>query len=124
MVGVGCVSVNFFFVYFFLGYFFCGDVFMVESYKLKSRLANVVVFVAGLVSYVGVNGLNTIVPSEYAYLVPVVVMIAGYIVVQGTEDKRVAVAEELVHEEYQTMPCVEDEMDHLNDEYTSTLGDE
>lgn len=98
---------------------------MVESFKFKSRFANVVVFVAGLVSYIGVDGLRSVIPSDYAYLVPVIVMVAGYIVVQATEDKRVAVAEELVHDEYAGSVSVEDAMGHLNDEYTSGFdGDE
>ena len=87
---------------------------MVESYKLKSRVANVCVFVAGLVSYMGVDGLRTIIPSEYAHLVPIIIMIAGYIVVQATEDKRVVVAEELVRENYNS-----NDETVLNDEYTS-----
>ena len=99
------------------------DVFMVESFKFKSRFANVVVFVAGLVSYIGVDGLRSVIPSDYAYLVPVIVMVAGYIVVQATEDKRVAVAEELVHDEYRDEALsdvdIEDAMSHMNDEYIS-----
>ena len=96
---------------------------MVESFKFKSRVANVCVFVAGLVSYVGVDGLRTIIPVEYAHLVPIIVMVAGYIVVQSTEDKRVSVAEELVHEEYKNEALsdddIEEAMNHMNDEYTS-----
>lgn len=89
---------------------------MVESYKVKSRLANILVFVAGLVSYIGVDGLRTVIPEGYANFIPIIVMIAGYIVVQSTEDKRVAVAEELVHDVYQ----------QGNDDYstTATLNDE
>ena len=87
---------------------------MVESFKFWSKLANGVVFVAGLVSYMGVNGLNTVVPSEYAYLVPIIVMLAGYIVVQSTENHRVVVAEELVREGYINNDC-----GVLNDEYES-----
>ena len=101
---------------------------MVESYKFKSRLANILVFLAGLISYVGVDGLRTIIPSEYANLVPVLVMVAGYVVVQSTEDKRVVVAEELVHDEYRTEALsnedIAEAMDHMNDEYTSEFGDD
>ena len=101
---------------------------MVESYKVKSKLANVLVFVAGFVSYVGVDGLKTVIPSEYANLIPIIVMVAGYIVVQLTEDKRVVVAEELVHDEYKADALsdedIQEAMDHMNDEYTTTLSEE
>lgn len=104
---------------------------MVESFKFKSKLANVLVFVAGLVAYVGVDGLRTLMPVEYADLVPVIVLVAGYIVVQATENKRVTVAEELVHDEYRREALsdedIRDVLDDdpvLNDEYTSPLGDE
>jgi hypothetical protein len=80
-----------------------------------------VVFVAGLVSYMGVNGLNTVVPSEYAYLVPIIVMVAGYVVVQSTENRRVAVAEELIREEYEApVSDVSPDDGVLNDEYTTS----
>lgn len=90
---------------------------MVESFKVKSRLANVLVFVAGLVSYMGVDGLRTVIPSRYANFVPVIVMVAGYIVVQLTEDKRVTVAEELVHDVYQQTNDDYSVDASLNDDY-------
>ena len=93
---------------------------MVESYKFKSKLANVLVFVAGLVSYVGVDGLRSVIPSEYANLVPVIVMVAGYVVVQATENKRVAVAEEIVQDTYTQMND-DYSTDYVNDEY---VGDD
>lgn len=72
---------------------------MVVSYKFRSRLANVVVFLAGLVSYVGQDNLLLFVPSFLRGYVPVFVLLCGYVVVQLTEDTRVSVAEELVREE-------------------------
>lgn len=104
---------------------------MVESYKFKSKLANIIVFLAGLVAYIGVDGLKTIMPVEYADLVPIIVLVAGYIIVQSTENKRVSVAEELVHEEYRDEALSDDDISDvldddpvLNDEYTSPLGDD
>ena len=91
---------------------------MVESYKFKSKLANILVFIAGLVSYIGVEGLQSIIPPQYAKLIPVIVMIAGYIVVQNTENTRVAVAEELVRENYTKNDC-----EILNDEYVVSDDD-
>jgi len=68
---------------------------MVESYKNKSKIANAIVFLAGLITYIGVDNLSKIMPAEYAYLAPIIVMIAGYIIVQTTENTRVEIAEKL-----------------------------
>ena len=85
---------------------------MVESYKYKSQIATAVAFLAGLIVYIGKDNLATVIPVEYANWIPIIVMIAGYILAQVTENKRVAVAEQMVHEEYyDPTPEV------LNDEY-------
>ena len=68
---------------------------MVQSYKNKSKTANAIVFLAGLITYIGVDNLSKIIPAEYAYLAPIIVMIAGYIIVQTTENTRVEIAEQL-----------------------------
>lgn len=73
---------------------------MVESYKNKSKTANAIVFLAGLITYIGVDNLSKIMPKEYAYLAPIIVMIAGYIIVQTTENTRVEVAEQLAVKKY------------------------
>ena len=66
-----------------------------KSYKNKSKTANILVFLAGLITYIGVDNLAKIMPAEYAYLAPIIVMVAGYIIVQTTENTRVEVAEKL-----------------------------
>lgn len=73
---------------------------MVESYKYKSKAANAIVFLAGLITYIGVDNLSKIMPVEWAYLAPIIVMIAGYIIVQTTENTRVNVAEQIITEKY------------------------
>ena len=73
---------------------------MVESYKYKSKAANAIVFIAGLITYIGVDNLSKIMPVEWAYLAPIIVMIAGYIIVQTTENTRVEVAEQIITEKY------------------------
>ncbi len=72
---------------------------MAESFKNYSKLINIIVFFAGLISFLGVEGLKGFVPVEYQYLIPSIVMVAGYIVVQLSEDKRVSRAEEIVRGE-------------------------
>ena len=69
---------------------------MVESFKNYSKLINIIVFICGLISFLGVEGLKGFIPAEYQYLIPTIVMVAGYILVQLSEDKRVSRAEEIV----------------------------
>lgn len=75
---------------------------MVESYKIQSKITNAIVFLAGLIVYLGKDELAKIMPVEYAYLAPVIVLIAGYIAVQKTENIRVNRAEKKAVEDYET----------------------
>ena len=71
---------------------------MVETYKYKSKIATAISFLAAFIVYIGQDGLKQVMPAEYAYLIPIIIFIAGYILTQKTEDKRVDVAEQLVLE--------------------------
>lgn len=73
---------------------------MTESYKTKSKIATAISFIAAFITYIGKDGLTQILPEELAYLAPIIVLFAGYLVTQLTENKRVIVAEELIREEY------------------------
>ena len=73
---------------------------MVETYKYKSKIATAIAFIAALISYLGKDGLAQFIPEEYAFLIPILVFAAGYVVAQSTENKRVEVAEQMVHEQY------------------------
>ena len=66
-----------------------------KSYKIPSKVTNLVVFLAAFIVYIGRDGLLQILPEQLAYLAPIIVLIAGYIAAQKTEDKRVEVAEQL-----------------------------
>ena len=70
-----------------------------ESLKNYSRVVNIVVFICSLITYLGVDGLTNIIPDEYKYIVPTIITIAGFILVQLSEDARVSRAEELVQGE-------------------------
>ena len=70
-----------------------------ESLKNYSRAVNIIVFICSLITYMGVDGLTNIVPDEYKYIVPTIITIAGFILVQLSEDARVSRAEELVRGE-------------------------
>ena len=89
---------------------------MVESYKFKSKLATAIGGIATVITILGTGQLEAIFP-QFGKYIPVVVAIATWYLSQTTENKRVEVAEQLVHEQYN-----DPTPDVLNDEYTS--GDE
>lgn len=92
---------------------------MVETYKYKSKIATAISFLAAFVVYIGEPGLKQIIPPEYAFYIPILVLLCGYFVSQSTENKRVEVAEQMVHEQYDNNdidvvdPTIPDE---INDE--------
>lgn len=73
---------------------------MVESFKYKSKIATAIAFIAMIIVSLGKDGLSKIIPAEYVWTIPVLVGIATWILAQKTEDHRVEVAEEMVHEQY------------------------
>ena len=72
---------------------------MVESYKTSSRLITLIVFIAVFITTNQETILGIINP-EYHQIFLFVVLIAGYVVTQFSEEKRVNHAEKLVEEEY------------------------
>ena len=89
---------------------------MIQSYKYKSKAVNAIVFIAGLITYIGRDAIAEILPKELAYLAPIIILIAGYVVVQATENTRVDVAEQIADQKYQkknpaTEEVVGDEFD-------------
>ena len=73
---------------------------MTETYKYKSKIATAISFIAAFIIYIGKDEIAKLLPAEYAFLASVIVILAGYILAQGTENKRVEVAEQMVHEQY------------------------
>ena len=97
---------------------------MVETYKYKSKFATAISFIAMFIAYLGKDGLTQIIPADYAWLIPPIVGIAAYIVTQTTENKRVEVAEEMVHEQYQNDdPTIPDEIITEDEEDQEIVGD-
>ena len=101
---------------------------MVETYKYKSKFATAAACIAALIVYIGKDGLTQIIPTEYANWIPIIVIVAGFIVAQTTENKRVAVAEQLVLEKQsQDTTNNEEIFDNdapvLNDEYECDEND-
>lgn len=81
---------------------------MVETYKYKSKIATAISFLAALIAYLGKNGLTQFIPEEYAFLIPILVFCAGYILTQSTENKRVTVAEQMILEKLGKENQIED----------------
>lgn len=74
---------------------------MIPTYEYKSKIANIIAFLAGLITYMGRDMLAQILPKEVAYLAPFIVTFAGYILAQKTENIRVDVAQQRAVERYQ-----------------------
>lgn len=75
-----------------------------ESYKNKSKIATLLSFIAAFIVYMGKDEIAKLLPAEYAFLAGLIVLIAGYFVTQQTENKRVDVAEQLIHDQYDQTP--------------------
>ena len=71
---------------------------MVQTYKYKSKIATAISFIAAFILYVGKDELAKLLPAQYAFLAGIIVIFAGYIVSQKTENKRVETAEQMVYE--------------------------
>ena len=82
---------------------------MTESYKFKSKLATAIGAVCTIISIVGVNQLQAILPSFSEYI-PIIFAFATWYISQTTENKRVEIAEQLIHEQYMNPTINEDEI--------------
>lgn len=71
----------------------------IESYKLKSKIATAIGGIATIITTLGVEQLANIFPG-YGQYIPVIVAAATWYLSQTTENKRVQVAEQMVHEQY------------------------
>lgn len=65
-----------------------------ESFKIPSQVVNVIVFIAMFI-LANQEFLINNTPSEYSAVVSSIIVVAGFIATQVTENKRVSVAEEL-----------------------------
>ena len=89
----------------------------IESYKYKSKITTLISFLAAFIVYIGKDELMKILPVEKAYLAPVIVLIAGYIATQATENKRVDIAEQLIEAKYNPIEDNDPAAGYENDEY-------
>ena len=78
------------------------------SYKYKSKIATAAGAIATIITILGVEQLNNIFPG-YSQYIPVIVAICAWYLAQSTEDTRVKVAEQLIHEQYTEKICGDDE---------------
>lgn len=82
----------------------------IKSYKYKSKVATAITFIATYILYLGQDGLNELLPKECLFIVPFLVYLAGYFVTQTTEDKRVAIAEDIKDEQFRLIQEEEEEL--------------
>ena len=90
---------------------------MVETYKYKSKIATAISFIAAAIVYIGKDELTKVMPTEYAFLAGFIVLLAGFIVTQGTENKRVNIAEQIVYEQMAKENIIDPTEPVMNDEY-------
>ena len=64
-----------------------------ESYKNTSRLITILSFIATCASYITVDQLMPLLPTEFKIFAPTIVAVIAYIASQLSEEKRVIVAE-------------------------------
>ncbi len=93
---------------------------MVTTYKYKSKIATAIAFIAAFIVYIGKDELAKLLPPEYAFIASFLVILAGYILAQSTENKRVNVAELLVESKYNETEDVDPASEYEN----TTAGDE
>lgn len=96
---------------------------MVESFKYKSKIATAVAFIAMIITALGKDGLTQIIPAEYVWTIPVLIGAASWILAQKTEDHRVEVAEEMVHEQYNDVDPTT-ETDEIENDADVVVGDD
>ena len=82
---------------------------MVESYKIQSKLATAIGGICTIISVLGIDQLTQIFP-RYGQYIPCIVALATWYLSQTTENKRVDIAEQLIHEQYNT-PQYDDGVD-------------
>ena len=71
-----------------------------ESYKHKSRMYTLIAALISGISIISVEQWQTLLGPKYSVFGPVIVSIIAFLLAQLTEEKRVTVAEDLVHLEY------------------------
>lgn len=85
-----------------------------QTYKYKSKIATAISFIAAFIVYIGQDGLAQLIPSQYAKIIPGIIIIAGYILTQTTENKRVKVAEQIIEEKYEDKEVLKSDADEEN----------
>ena len=94
-----------------------------KSYKYKSKIATAVSFIAAAIVYIGKDELAQVMPPEWAGIASLIVLIAGYILTQTTENKRVNIAESLIAAKYNPTETIDPTADYENPEYPE-VGDD
>ena len=72
-----------------------------QSYKFTSRLITLLGAVFVYLSTLTIEQVEHVLPPEYAYLAPLIVIIIGFGAAQLSEEKRIETAREIFNEKYE-----------------------
>lgn len=73
----------------------------VQSYKLKSRLITLLGALFVYLSTLSIEQVENVLPMEYRYLAPMIIIIIGFGAAQLSEEKRIETAREIFNEKYE-----------------------
>lgn len=73
----------------------------IQSYKFTSRLITLLGAVFVYLSTLTIEQVEHVLPPEYAYLAPLIVIIIGFGAAQLSEEKRIETAREIFNEKYE-----------------------
>lgn len=80
-----------------------GNKIRMESFKKTSRIITVLASVGTMITAIGVDQLASYIPSEYSYLIAIIIIAVFTCINQYSEETRVITAEALKEEELKTV---------------------
>lgn len=73
----------------------------IESYKLKSRIITLLGALFVYLSTLSIEQVEQILPIEYQYLAPIIIVLIGFGAAQWSEEKRIDTAREIFNQKYE-----------------------
>ena len=77
----------------------------ITSYKFKSRLITLLGALFVYLSTLSIEQLEHVLPPEYTYLAPMLVILIGFGAAQLSEEKRIDTAREIFEQKYEEKCC-------------------
>ena len=73
----------------------------IQSYKLKSRIITLIGALFVYLSTLSIEQVEHVLPVEYKYLAPMIIIIIGFGAAQLSEEKRIDTAREIFNQKYE-----------------------